>query len=157
MFGGAFGAFGTSGCHFFDPDHPTYRRIAAIARLRNGKEAVGRALRRGRLVPRETAFLGYPFAIPPQGELVAWSMMHYETEVVMALNTHATASRGAEVTIDASKHPDGSTLTVLYQSDWSEEELRNPPADRTVLAKHQPDGRATVRLDLAPADMVSRS
>ena len=154
MFGGAFGAFGTSGCHFFDPDHPTYRRIAAIARLRNGKEAVGRALRRGRLVPRETAFLGYPFAIPPQGELVAWSMMHYETEVVMALNTHATASRGAEVTIDASKHPDGSTLTILYQSDWSEEELRNPPADRTVLAKHQPDGRATVRLDLAPAEMV---
>ena len=154
MFGGAFGAFGTSGCHFFDPDHPTYRRIAAIARLRNGKDAVGRALRRGRLYPRETAFFGYPFAIPPQGELVAWSMMHYETEVVMALNTNATASRGAEVTIDASKHPDGSTLTVLYQSDWSEEELRNPPADRTVLAKHQPDGRATVRLDLPPAGMV---
>jgi len=154
MFGGAFGAFGTSGCHFFDPDHPTYRRIAAIARLRNGKDAVGRALRRGRLYPRDTAFSGYPFAIPPQGELVAWSMMHFETEVVMALNTNATASRGAEVTIDASKHPDGSTLTVLYQSDWSDEELRNPPADRTVLAKHQPDGRATVRLDLPPAGMV---
>lgn len=154
MFGGAFGAFGTSGCHFFDPDHPTYRRIAAITRLRNGKDAVGRALRRGRLYPRDTAFSGYPFAIPPQGELVAWSMMHFETEVVMALNTNATASRGAEVTIDASKHPDGSTLTVLYQSDWSDEELRNPPADRTVLAKHQPDGRATVRLDLPPAGMV---
>ena len=154
MFGGAFGAFGTSGCHFFDPDHPTYRRIAAIARLRNGKEAVGRALRRGRLYPRETAFFGYPFAIPPQGELVAWSMMHFETEVVMALNTNATASRGAEVTIDASKHPDGSTLTVLYQSDWNEKELRNPPADRTVLAKHQADGRATVRIDLPPAGMV---
>ena len=81
-------------------------------------------------------------------------MMHYETEVVMALNTNATASRGADVTIDASKHPDGSTLTILYQSDWSDEELRNPPVDRTVLVKHQPDGRATVRLDLPPAGMV---
>ena len=81
-------------------------------------------------------------------------MMHFETEVVMALNTNATASRGAEVTIDASKHPDGSTLTVLYQSDWNEKELRNPPADRTVLAKHQADGRATVRIDLPPAGMV---
>ena len=31
MFGGAFGAFGTEGCHFFDRNHPAYLRIAAIA------------------------------------------------------------------------------------------------------------------------------
>src|SRR6185437_1194283 len=34
MFGSTFGAMQTSGCHFFDVQHPTYYRIAAIARLR---------------------------------------------------------------------------------------------------------------------------
>ncbi|HEX8252154.1 MAG TPA: alpha-amylase family glycosyl hydrolase, partial [Thermoanaerobaculia bacterium] len=35
MFGATFGAFETSGCHFFDSAHPAYIRIAAIARVRN--------------------------------------------------------------------------------------------------------------------------
>ena len=81
-------------------------------------------------------------------------MMHYQTEVVMALNTNATASRGADVTVDATKHPDGSTFTILYQSDWNDEELRQPPGDRMARVTHQPDGRATVRVDLPPAGMV---
>ncbi len=34
MFGGKFGAFQTQGCHFFNPNHPTYLRIGAIARRR---------------------------------------------------------------------------------------------------------------------------
>jgi len=29
MFGGSFGAFETAGCHFFNPNHPSYLRIAA--------------------------------------------------------------------------------------------------------------------------------
>ncbi|MCB9123248.1 MAG: alpha-amylase [Caldilineaceae bacterium] len=154
MFGGEFGAFGTRGCHFFNPDHPTYLRIAAIARLRNGSDGVGRTLRRGRLFPRETAFAGYPFAIPPAGELMAWSMTHYQTEVDMVLNTHGAASRGADVTVDAVKHPAGSMLSILYQSDWCDDELRQPPGDRTVRVTQQPDGRATVRVDLPPAGMM---
>jgi glycosidase len=154
MFGGTFGAFGTAGCHFFNTDHPTYLRIAAIARLRNSANPIGRALRRGKLYVRETAFLGYPFALPKQGEIVAWSQVHYQTEVVMALNTNATDARGADVTIDAYSHPDGSMLTVLYRSDWSDEELRNPPTDQTVAVKHDPEGRATVRVDLPPAGMI---
>ncbi len=34
LFGGDFGAFATRGCHFFDRQHPTYLRIAAVAHLR---------------------------------------------------------------------------------------------------------------------------
>jgi glycosidase len=154
MFGGAFGAFGTAGCHFFNPKHPTYLRIAAIARLRNSATPIGRALRRGKMYPRDTAYLGYPFAPAKPGEIAAWSQVHYQTEVVMALNTHATDARGADVTIDAYTHPAGSTLTVLYRSDWSDEELRNPPTDQTVAVKHDPEGRATVRVDLPPAGML---
>jgi glycosidase len=154
MFGGAFGAFGTVGCHFFNPNHPTYLRIAAIARLRNSATPIGRALRRGKLYARETAYLGYPFALAKQGEIVAWSQVHYQTEIVMALNTNPTEIRGADVTIEAYSHPDGSMLRVLYRSDWSDEELRNPPSNHTVMVKHEPDGRATVRVDLPPAGMM---
>ncbi len=154
MFGGDFGAFGSTGCHFFNPNHPTYLRIAAIARLRNSSTPIGRALRRGKLYARETAYLGYPFALPKQGEIVAWSQVHYQTEVVMALNVNAAEARGASVTVDAYLHPDGSPLAVLYRSDWSDEELRNPPQDQTVIVKYEPDGRATVRVDLPPAGML---
>ncbi|MFN8475670.1 MAG: alpha-amylase family glycosyl hydrolase [Anaerolineae bacterium] len=154
MFGGAFGAFGTSGCHFFNPNHPTYLRIAAIARLRNGRDNVGRALRRGRMWPRETRYLGYPYAIPKRGEIAAWSQIHYQTEVVMALNQNASEARGAFITVDAYTHPEGSTMKVLYRSDWSDDELRNPPTDQTVTVLREPDGRSSVRIDLPPAGMV---
>jgi glycosidase len=153
MHGRAFGAFGTEGFHFFNPDHPTYLRIAAIARLRNRQDAVGKTLRRGHLFPRETSFVGYPFAIYGPGELIAWSQLFFETEVLMALNPHGYEDRGAEVTVDASLHPDGSTMTVLYRGDWSDEELRTPPQDQAVTVQHR-DGRATVRIDLPPSSMA---
>ena len=154
MFGGSFGAFGTSGCHFFDPDHPTYVRIAAIARLRNGKDLIGKTLRRGRLYPRQTSYVGYPFRIPPCGELVAWSQVLHRTTVLVALNTNAAEARGAEVTVDADLHPHESTMTFLYRSDWSETEIRRPPGGQVVTVSHHPNGRATVRLDLPPAGMA---
>ncbi len=153
MFGGTFGAFQTSGCHFFDPDHPTYLRVAAIARLRNRPDLVGLALRRGRQYLRETSFLGRPFAPPAAGELAAWSRILFNQEVLVALNTHGSQGRGAEVTIDAALHPPGSTLAVLYRGDWSDADLRDPPQDQTVAVRHVA-GRAVVRLDLPPAGMA---
>ena len=154
MFGGGFGAFGTTGCHFFNPNHPTYLRIAAIARIRNRKDAIGKAVCRGRLFPRETSVVGTPFGIPGQGEVTAWSQILFKDEVLVAFNTHGAEGRGAQVTVDANLHPAGSTMTYLYRSDWSDEELRHPPTDRTVVVQHQPDGRAVVQIDLEPAGMA---
>ena len=153
MFGGIFGAFQTEGCHFFDPQHATYLRIAAMARVRNSQNQIGLALRRGRQYLRETSFLGHPFSIPGRGELMAWSRILHNQEVLVALNTHGTEARGAEVTLDASLHPADSTMTFLYQSDWSDAQLRNPPQNQTVPVRHE-HGRATVRIDLPPAGMV---
>lgn len=153
MFGGAFGAFQTADCHFFNQEHPTYLRIAAIARLRNNHDRIGKALRRGHHYPRETSFCGYPFSIPNQGELVAWSQILFNTEVLIALNTQAFEDRGAEVTVDASIHPEGSTMTFLYKSDWSDKNLRYSSDDQTVAVHHH-DGRATVRIDLPPSGMA---
>jgi glycosidase len=154
MHGANYGAFGTQNCHFFNPDHPTYQRIAAIARLRNRQDKIGIALRRGHLYPRDTSFVDRPFSIPGQGELVAWSRLFFDTTVLVALNTHAFERRGAQVTVDASMHPEGSTLTVLYRGDWSDTELRNPPLDQTVEVTHRRDGRATVPIELPPSGMI---
>jgi glycosidase len=141
MFGGSFGAFETSGCHFFDPTHPTYRAIAAIAAVRNRPDSIGLALRRGRQYPRETSFLGRPFGHPAHGELVAWSRILYDREVLVALNTHGTEPRGADVTVDALLHPPGSTLRFRY------------PAGGTVQVRASA-GRSSVRIDLPPAGMA---
>lgn len=153
MFGGKFGAFETEGCHFFNPNHPTYLRIAAIARLRNRLDRIGKTLRRGHHYLRETSFYDRPFSVPAAGELVAWSQILYITEVLMALNTHALEPRGALVTVDRSIHPVDSTMQVLYRSDWSDADLRQPSTNQMVtVTQHQ--GRAIVRLDLPPAGMA---
>ncbi|MFN7819425.1 MAG: alpha-amylase family glycosyl hydrolase [Cyanobacteriota bacterium] len=174
MFGGPFGAFATSGCHFFDTNHPTYLRIAAIAHLRRREDPIGRTLRLGICYPREISICGAPFALPGAGEVFAWSRVLPYIEVVVAMNTHGLEARGADVTVDATVHRQGS-LRVLYRADWGDEQLRQIPRDG-ALAKaapaapgitpqsdpaaehlpitHHPDGRATVRVDLPPAGMV---
>lgn len=163
MFGGAFGAFATSGCHFFDTNHPTYLRIAAIGRLRRRENPIGRTMRLGICYPRETSICGAPFALPGAGEVFAWSRVLPYQEVVVAMNTHGLEGRGADVTVDASLRKRGQ-LRVLYSADWSDEQLRQPISDGEVGGSaidvewrpitHHPDGRATVRVDLPPAGMV---
>ena len=173
MFGGPFGAFATSGCHFFNPDHPTYLRIAAIAHLRRREDGTGRTMRLGVCYPREVSICGAPFALPGAGEVFAWSRVLPYHDVVMALNTHGLESRGADITVDATVHRQGR-LRVLYRADWSDERLRqvarqaargaeeqaeydamaNEAAAEWVPITQHPDGRATIRLDLPPAGMV---
>jgi len=154
MFGGKFGAFATEGCHFFNPNHPTYLMIAALARIRSAKDRIGKTLRRGLFYPRETSFLDFPFGIHGKGELAAWSMVHLDNEVLMVLNTNGFEGRAAKVTIDGGLHPAGSKMTFVYNNNWSDSELRNPPNDQTVLVEQQPDGRSAVALELPAAGMA---
>ncbi|ACK73588.1 alpha amylase catalytic region [Gloeothece citriformis PCC 7424] len=154
MFGGGFGAFATEGCHFFNPNHPTYLRIAAIARLRNRQDLIGKALRRGKVYLRESCYLDYPFSLPKRGELMGWSMILFQTEVLMVFNTHGLENRGAQITIDGVLHPQGSHLTYLYNSNWDDQQLRHPPDNQTVPVKHDDDGRATIEIELPPCGMA---
>jgi hypothetical protein len=84
---------------------------------------------------------------------MAWSQILYVTEVVMALNTHGVEARGAFVTVDHALHEPGSTMTVLYRSDWEEAQLHHPPQDE-VLPVQSHQGRRVVRVNLPPAGMV---
>ena len=165
MFGSGFGAFETEGCHFFDRSHPTYLRIAAIARVRNRTDPIGLALRRGRQYLRETSpDRKGDYAFPGAGDLVAWSRVLEDQEVLMVMNSNGMESNSAHIIVDASMHeprPDGSMLqmTYLYRSDWNDDELSHPPQDQTVLVDHYREGnwkrsRATIHVTLPPAGMA---
>ncbi|HUN08637.1 MAG TPA: alpha-amylase family glycosyl hydrolase [Aggregatilineales bacterium] len=153
MFGGAFGAYRTTGCHFFNPDHPSYQRIAAIARVRNRADTIGLALRRGRQYLYPTSVLDQPFRYPGAGEVLAWSRILFDTAVLVAMNTHGAQARGAWVLVNGNLHPPGTRLSVLYRGDWSPEQLKSPPRGE-VLTVEVVQGHPAVRLDLPPAGMV---
>ncbi|MBX9694043.1 MAG: alpha-amylase, partial [Cyanobacteria bacterium] len=153
MFGGTFGAFGTEGCHFFNTSHPTYKLISAMAALRESETSAGRALRGGKIYLRETSYCNFPFGPPPRGELIAWSRVLSYNEVIVAMNSNPSDERGAYITVDAKLHPPGSTLRVLYNNSWSDEEFASPPEER-VAVEYMEDGRAVIRVDLPPAGMI---
>ena len=110
MSGGSFGAFGTSGCSFFDQNHPAYLRIAAIAKV----------------VTQNTPNRPCPPPRPPirpdqgirpwlyasrrrrTGSLVAHRL---PARILVAINTHGAEPHGAWVTIAADLHPDRQELT----------------------------------------------
>ncbi|MBC8165788.1 MAG: alpha-amylase [Bryobacteraceae bacterium] len=153
MFGGAFGAFRTAGCHFFDRNHPAYLRIAAIARVRNRKDGVGLALRRGRSYLREVSFDGSRFFLPGKEHVAAWSRFLFRTEVVTCLNTDGNNRHTAHVTIDAERHRHVNQLKVLYRSDWSDAQLKNPPQNESATVGGS-GGRRTIEVSLPPAGMM---
>lgn len=153
IFGGDFGAFETEGCHFFDQDHPAYLRIAAIARLRSRKDGIGLALRRGRQYPREISIGDAPFAAPGNGDIVAWSRILFDQEVLVALNTNGSSGKSALVSVDGSLHPEGSVMRFLYRSDLSDRSLRDPRGPRP-MAVVRVMGRSAVNIELPLAGMA---
>jgi hypothetical protein len=84
--------------------------------------------------------------------LIAWSRILYDQEVVVCLNSDAVAARAAQVTVDASLHPANSSFTIQYRSDWTDDQLRNPPQE--TVAVQAVDGRSVISMALPPAGMV---
>jgi glycosidase len=152
MFGATFGAFNTSGCHMFNPDHPTYRRIRAITRVRDRRDNIGLALRRGRQFLREIATEG-DFRLPTGGEVVGWSRLMFQQDVLTALNTNGAESRSAYITVDHTLHAPGDRMVFMYRSDWTDAQLARPPRYETLTVEER-DGRAAVKVTLPPAGMA---
>jgi glycosidase len=154
MFGGKFGAFQTKGCHFFDENHPTYLRIAAITRVRKQKNKVGLALRRGRqYLLKNSENVDKPFSIPLPGELVAWSRIFFSQDVVIVLNTNGAFEKNALVALDSRFHPEASELRFLYRGDWTDAQLKNP-IPRGAAPVEYVNGFATIHVSLPPAGMA---
>ena len=84
-------------------------RIAALAALRKAYPA----LRFGRQYPREISFLGRPFSSYGPGEIVAWSRILDDEELLCVLNSNGLQARGADVVVDAALNAPGHALTVV--------------------------------------------
>jgi len=104
-----FGPFGTSGYHCFDEQHPAYLRISLLAELRK-KYPV---LRFGRQYIRPISFLGAPFSVFGNGEILAWSRILDEEEVLIVVNINGQERRGARILVDSSLNFQDSTFKII--------------------------------------------
>lgn len=148
-----FGPFGTAGQHCFDPQNPTYRRIAAMNALRESFPV----LRQGRQYQRPISFMGYPRGIYGNGEIIAWSRILDDEEVLCVLNPHGNQARGADVLVDAALSPAGSLTVVLNsrQAASAETYTGTHAIDSTVMIKRYNDGSAYVEIrQLGPSEIL---
>ncbi len=149
MFGGAFGAFRSTGRHVFDETHPVYAALARLLALRRRMPV----LRFGRQYLRPISGDGLGFGLPRRigdgrmTSVVAWSRLLNDEEVVCAVNTDVDAERTAWVTVDAQINTGTTTFDYLFTSDESARpaapvESRN---GRAVLVTVPPAGFVVLR------------
>jgi glycosidase len=137
MFGGDWGAFDTTGAHFFNTDHPIYRGIARVARIRPTQPA----MRYGRQYFREISGNGKDFGYPTTGRAtLAFSCVLDTDEVVAALNLD-TEPRQDWVWVDPKLSGVGRTMVDLL-------------GGREYKVEDRGSGVAAVRLPLEPRTMV---
>ena len=110
-----FGAFGTAGAHVFDRAHPAFARIKALITARKTL----RPLRRGRQYRRATSIGGDDFHFQGPGELLAWSRILNDVEVLIAVNTNGIAGRGLAHRARSAPPPRGLHAAggVRYEQD----------------------------------------
>ena len=145
MFGGAFGAFRSTGRHCFDETHQLYVALAQLLTVRRQHLA----LRRGRQYLRAISGNGRDFGEPHMiggalRSIVAWSRLFTDREWLCAINTDDAESRAAWVGLDRDLNPVGNRLTCLFASDAAR------VGSSLVVDAPNPDWRA-VWLDLPPA------
>jgi hypothetical protein len=91
------------------------------------------------------------------GELIAWSRILDDEELLCVVNGHGTAPRGADVLVDASLNPPGSTLQVVLNTA----QAGNPagyggphPVGSSVPVRRTAQGIAYVEIRDLPASEV---
>lgn len=131
MFGGNWGAFNSTGGHFFNPDHEIYQGVSAITRIRQQQSA----LRYGRQYFRETASDGIHFSHPLDGHCcLAYSRILDTEEILVVLNLD-NQPRGDHITVDINlSAPEGKMTDLLNNTQHTIQET---------------NGRAHVQIDLA--------
>ncbi len=109
MFGGRWGAFDSTGRHFFNPAHPLYLTISRVASIRKGEPA----LRYGRQYFREISGNGIDFGYPLDGEcMLAYSRILDTTEILITMNLGGR-ERSDHVTVDFNLSSAGKKMKNL--------------------------------------------
>ncbi len=163
-----FGPFGTAGQHCFDQKFHVYRRIAAMTALRQAYPA----LRHGRQYLRQISlperqlpgFDFYGFGWMGQGgmldgQIVAWSRILDDEEVLCVFNSHGKEPRSANVLVDASLNPPGTFLSLVLNTAQEIAKPRRYAGTHPVGSKSEvqraPEGIAYVEIkDLAPSEVL---
>ncbi|KIH78070.1 Glycosidase [Geoalkalibacter ferrihydriticus] len=137
MFGGRWGAFNTTGAHFFNPGHPIYRGIRAVAAVR----AAQPALRYGRQYFRQISGNGHDFGDPLDGRCtLAYSRILDSDEILACLNLSAEERRDF-ITVDRNLSAPGVQLRDLLRPD-------------RTFAVIESSGRACVQVRLEPHEVA---
>jgi glycosidase len=150
-----FGPFGTSGAHAFDPTHPVFLRVAAMAALRS----VIPALRHGRQYYRWEIDDTGAAVEPPAGGIIGWSRILDDEEILLAANSDGAAPRSAALIVDAVLNPPGTH----FQAVLSTAESGGIPSPRHTVGslypvEHLPCGKAVVRIQhLEPGEVLALS
>ena len=149
-----FGPFGTAGQHCFDEQGPAFTRIAAI----NAVRAQYPCLRHGRQYLRPISLFGRAFDVYGPGELIAWSRILDDEELLCVVNGHGTDARGADVLVDASLSPSGSLLQVVLNTAQAGCPLAYSgahPVGSSLVVKRTGGGIAFVEIrDLQPSEVL---
>ncbi|MBI5043030.1 MAG: alpha-amylase [Nitrospirae bacterium] len=137
MFGGNWGAFNTTGHHFFDPENPINKEISQIAEIRQNEPA----LRYGRQYFREISGNGSDFGYPLDGLCtLAYSRILDDTEILIVMNLDSNP-RNDFITVDSNLTPAGKNLVNLLK----------PGSIHTV---HKSGRRNAVRAGLSPHEIA---
>jgi hypothetical protein len=111
-------------------------------------------LRYGRQYQRPLSNFGAPFALPPGGELIAWSRVLDDEEALCVVNGHGTAARGGQVVVDAGLNAGPG---ALFEVVASSAQAAGGPAPHVVgqrLPVRFRDGTAFVQIDGLPPSEV---
>ncbi len=148
-----FGAFGTTGCQFFDEAHPAFVRMKALIALRK----VYPALSYGRQYLRPIRNFEQPFADGTGGELIAWSRILDEEEILCVVNGHGAAKRGADVVVDAALNQRADAkLTVIAntaQAAQGDAYRGEHPVGSTVAVQRTECSYVKIR-DVGPSEVL---
>lgn len=137
MFGGKWGAFNTTGYHFFNPDNPIYKAIYRTAEIRRKEPA----LRYGRQYFREISGNGVDFGYPIDGRCtLAYSRILDDTEIIIVMNLDSN-QRNDFITVDSNLTPAGKNMINLL----------SPISTYSV---HKVDRRNAIRVYLPPHEMA---
>lgn len=113
MFGGEWGAFNSTGGHFFNPNHAIYQGIQGISRIRQQQPA----LRYGRQYFREISGNGRDFGPPLDGHCtLAYSRILDTEEVLVCMNLDNQPRQDC-ITVDHNLSHPGWVMNDLLGSD----------------------------------------
>jgi glycosidase len=141
----------------FDTDHPFARACQELSALRRMQPA----LRYGRQYFRPISGDGTHFAVSayPAG-VIAFSRILNDVEILVAANTHTTATWSGDVIVDRELNPLDTKYSVLFANKPSPlfpEPVADKPAGTVVV--HEPDGSFgsgplhVVRVNLEPMQL----